>query len=381
MDQKILIGLIGIITIGMVFGGYLLLKDKEAERISFEEPEKPTKLEPKEGMKKILIVHSYHPQWGWNQDTEKGVIEGLERTNYILNKDYTLEKFYMDTKNTYTTPDQIEMMAEEAMKIIGEYKPDVVIVNDDNALKYVAVAYTLENPGEELPFVFSGINADPTIYDPIDSLENPGHTITGALERFPYYQSFSLAKRIFPDKGRIVLLADSSPSSTFLVDAFNERYLEKVDDSPLEVVGVIRVETFKGWKAAVEEYQNKSDFLGIMTYHQLRDEEGNVVPASEVMLWTINRNKLPEIGFLLFHAEDGFWSAVGVSPYKTGRYVGTITGDILDGKDPGDIPITDPQLLDLAFNLERSEMLGIEIPIDILGMATEVYPEIKRPRY
>ena len=179
----------------------------------------------------------------------------------------------------------------------------------------------------------------------------------------------------------MVLLADSSPSSTFLVDAFNERYLEKVDDSPLEVVGVIQVETFEEWKDIVEEYQNKSDFLGIITYHQLRDEDGNVVPASEVMLWTINHNKLPEIGFLLFHAEDGFWSAVGVSPYKTGRYVGTIAGDILDGKNPGDIPITDPQLLDLAFNLERSEMLGIEIPIDMLGMATEVYPEIKRPRY
>jgi len=379
MDKRIFVFFI-IIVLSLIVG-YFLLKSETPINVYFKETETELKSRHSQNMKRVLIIHSYHREWGWDQDTENGIIEGLKKGGYKLDKDYTLKTFYMDTKNKYTTTEQIKMRAEQAMNIIDEYKPDIVFINDDNALKYVAVAYTLKNPDSRLPFVFSGINVDPSVYEPIDTLEKPGHSITGALERFPYYQSFSLAKRILPNRTRVVLFADSSPSSNFVVNSFEERYLEKVNNSPLDVVAVVQVKTFREWKEKIKEYQKKADFLGIITYHQLRDDDGNIVDASRVVLWTINNNKLPEIGFLLFHAEDGFWLAVGVSPYKTGRYVGTIGAEILNGKNPGEIPIVDPKLVDVAFNLERSKMLGIEIPIDILGMATEIYPKIKKPRY
>jgi ABC-type uncharacterized transport system substrate-binding protein len=230
------------------------------------------------------------------------------------------------TKVTYTTPEQIEQRAEIALDLIAEFEPDIVFVNDDNALKYVAVEYTLKHPDKKLPFVFSGVNVDPTIYDPIKSLEMPGGPITGALERFSYYECFSLGKRIFPNASKIVLLADSSPSSTFVVEAFKERYLEKI------------------------------------------------VP--EVVNWTIHNSKLPELGVLTFHAEDGFLAAAGVSGYKTGIYVGVIGGEILEGSNPATIPIVDPKVVDIAFNLERAEMLGIEIPATELVEATKVFHSI-----
>jgi len=380
MSKQTLIIFIIIAILMIILGmGYRFVQLQEIEKFikpKIEAEKEP--IRPKE-KQKILIVHSYHKEWGWNQDTEQGVIEGLKRKGFILDKNYEFEKFYMDTKVTYTTEEQIEQRAFEAIKIIETTKPDVVFINDDNALKYVAVPY----PDEKVPFIFSGINCDPEIVysEKIDSLEKPGHNITGALERFPYYESFSLAKKIFPEKKNIVLLADSSPSSNFLVDAFKKRYLQKVKDSPLEILEVIQAKTFNEWKNTIEEYQNKTDFLGILTYHQLRDEKGEVVPASEVMMWTINRNKLPELGFLLFHAEDGFWSAVGVSPYKNGIYIGTLAGEILEGKNIENIAIKDARLIDIAFNLEKSKMLGIEIPVDVLSIATQVFQEIKRPRF
>jgi len=328
-------------------------------------------------LRKVLIVHSYDEDWSWDINTEKGIIDGFEDKGYILNMDYTLQTFYMDTKKTYVTPEQIEERAEQTIDIIEDFKPDIVFVNDDNALKYVAVPYSIDNPDKKLPFIFSGINTDPEKYDGIDSLEKPGHAVTGALERFPYYQAFSLAKRIFPNATKIVLFADHSSSSNFLVNAFNERYLEAINNSPLEVIDVVQMSTFQEWKESVEEYQNKTDFLGILTYHQLKDKEGNVTSPSEVVEWTINNSNLPEIGFLQFHAEDGFWSAVGISAYKTGKYIGRIGGDILNGKDPANISIIDPNLVDVVFNLARSKMLGIDIPADILGLATEIYQEIK----
>jgi len=330
---------------------------------------------------KVLVVHSYHESWGWNQDIQNGIIEGLGRQGYTEGQDFELEAFYMDTKITYITPEQIQERGSMALDIIREYEPDIVFVNDDDALKYVAVAYTEKYPDDSLPFVVSGTNLDPSIYAPIKSLETPDGTITGALERFPYYDAFALGKRIVPSASRIVLMTDASSSSTFVVDTFKERYLDRVSDSPLQIIGPIQVTTFEEWKQKIAEYQTKADLLGILTYHQLRDEKGNVVPAPVVVDWTVHNSSLPEIGILTFHAEDGFMAALGVSGYKTGIYVGVLGGQILGGTDPGTIPILDPQATDIAFNLERAAMLGINIPIQELIAADVVFQTIGSTRF
>jgi ABC-type uncharacterized transport system substrate-binding protein len=200
--------------------------------------------------------------------------------------------------------------------------------------------------------------------------------ITGTLERFPYYEAFALAKRLSPGAENIVLLADSSTSSTAVIDNFKATYLDVVNSSPLEVIGPIQLDTFDAWKAAVTEYQTKADFIGIITYHQLRDESGNVVPAQDVVNWTIANSDLPEVGFLTFHAEDGFLSTAGVDGYKTGIYTGVIGGEILKGTGPGTIPIIDPQAVEIAFNVCRASMLGITIPAAELAAADKVFHTI-----
>jgi hypothetical protein len=330
---------------------------------------------------KVLVVHSYHEKWGWNQDVQKGIIEGLHRQGYARDVDYQLKSFYMDTKVTYITPEQVKERGEIAISLIRDYKPDLVFVNDDDALKYVAVEYIERYPGEHLHFVFSGTNLDPSIYSPINSLEEPGGDITGALERFPYRHAFALAREIVPQATRIVLMADPSSSSTFVVNSFKERYLDKVSDSPLEIIGPIQVETFAEWQEKINEYQTKADLLGILTYHQLRDEDGSVVPAPEVVKWTVHNSDLPEVGILTFHAEDGYMMALGVSGYETGIYVGILGGEIFSGVDPGTIPIIDPGVTDIAYNLERASMLNIKFSAEELLEANIVFHEIGAGRY
>jgi ABC-type uncharacterized transport system substrate-binding protein len=322
---------------------------------------------------RVLVIHSYHEGWGWNQDIQGGIVEGLRRQGYIQAQDYQFQAFFMDTKVTYTTAEQIAERAELALGLIAELDPDIVFVNDDNALKYVAVEYINRYPQDTLPFVFCGINVDPTIYKPIESLERPGGTITGALERFPYYEAFSLARDISPNARTIVLLADSSPSSSFVVDAFHERYTAVVTDSPLEVMGPIQLETFAQWQDTVEGYQAEADYIGILTYHQLRGDGGSVVPAAQVVDWTVHNSDLPEMGVITFHAEDGYMAACGVSGYRTGIYTGAIGGQILGGTLAGDIPIADPGVTETAFNLGRAGMLDITIPAAALASADEVF--------
>jgi len=101
------------------------------------------------------------------------------------------------------------------------------------------------------------------------------------------------------------------------------------------------------------------------------------VPAPEVAKWTVHNNKLPELGLIATHAEDGILAAAGISYYKTGIYVGVIGGNILGDSEPATIAIVDPRAVDISFNLEMAEMLGIEIPAMELVEATEVFRAIR----
>jgi len=329
-----------------------------------------------QGEKKLLMVYSYHLEWGWNQDSRNGLLEGLAREGFIEGKNLEIKDFYMDTKRTYTQVEQIRQRAQMAWRIIRDFKPDLVYINDDNALRYVAVPF----PDANVPFVFAGVNVDPEKAYPkkIETLEKPGHNISGILERFPYEHSFTLTRRIMPDRKKLVMLSDMSPSGIFVKQAFDNRYMKKIKKPQLEVLASLQFKTYKEWQEAVLSYQDKADLFGIMTYHQLLDEMGNVVPSDEVAKWMIKNNKVPEIGFLMFHAEDFCLSVVGVSPHKSNRYLGTIAAEILKNeRHPAQIPITDPGKIDIAFNIKRASTLGITIPMDFLGIATELYKDFK----
>lgn len=322
---------------------------------------------------RILVVNSYDEAMTWEQDIQRGIVDGLAKMGYIEGQDYELKTFNMDTKVNYTTEDAKELRAGIALDLIDDFLPDIVFVNNDNALGYVAVSYTENNPDANLPFVFSGANGDASIYDPIEKLQVPGSPITGALERLPYLDGFTLGKAIVPNATEIVIFADSSPSSDLVASTFQERYLDKVNDSPLEVIDYIQIETFEEWKLKVSEYQTKADIIGIVNYYQLKDETGRVVPSAVVANWTIHNSDLPEIGFIANDVKNGLLAAAGISYYMTGVYVGGIGAEILEGKDPATIPIVDPKAVDIGFNLERAEMLEIEIPATELAKATVIF--------
>lgn len=52
---------------------------------------------------KVLVVNSYGKGMGWEQDIQRGIVEGLRRNGYVKGEDYELKTFCMDTKVTYTT--------------------------------------------------------------------------------------------------------------------------------------------------------------------------------------------------------------------------------------------------------------------------------------
>ncbi len=323
---------------------------------------------------RIFIVHSYSDEFSWTRDLHEGMIQGLAQGGLEPDRDYHLQTYFMDTRINFTSPHQIEERATGAIAALQDFVPDILFVTDDIALEHVAVRYTEENPEDRLPVVFAGVNIDPTRYAPIDSLESPGGTITGALERIPHSEALATARRLFPGASRVVILADAGAGSQSVQDELARDFQFTIES--FEVIEFLMVETFDQWQRAVVDYQDSADLIGVLNFHQLRDPSGEVVSPSEVIQWMVAENELPELGLVADWARDGILVAVGNSGIKTGSYVGALGVDILLGADPGTIPIVDPQRTDTNLNLARARSLGIEFPHGEVDAADAVFETI-----
>ncbi len=311
--------------------------------------------------KRVLVLHSYHPEYVWVQEVNKGILSGLAEERYFPKKNIIVEYFHMDTKRKTSKVWKLQV-AEQAMEKILSWKPHVVIATDDNAQKYVVAK--MKDSG--VNFVFLGVNADPMKYRYIDSLENPGGTITGSIERARFEETVKLLRRLKPGVKKIAIICDDGPTGVPIV----KRVLALAPQIGVEVVDVRRIGNFSRWKQYVMDVQDKADALLVVVYHTLKDNKGNAVHENEVLDWTIQNSKLPDIGFWSWAVDGGLLCSEAISGYQQGHYAASVASYVLMGQLPGDFSIDKPQRGELCVNMARAEMLGIEVPADIKRIAT-----------
>ena len=101
--------------------------------------------------KRIFIVSSYHKTYIWSQSTQKGVNAAMLKFGYLDNEQQAqklvqtdsvesskaiIRKEWMDTKRKDSRAD----MANATTRILAQiqaFKPDLVLLGDDNAAKYI----------------------------------------------------------------------------------------------------------------------------------------------------------------------------------------------------------------------------------------------------
>jgi ABC-type uncharacterized transport system substrate-binding protein len=139
------------------------------------------------GAGKCLYVSSYHRGYAWSD----GVEQGLRK---VLTGHCEIRQIDMDTKRNKSA--EFKQSAAVAVKReIETWQPDVVIVSDDNAAKYVVQQYYRD---AATPFVFSGVNWTVKEYG------FPYSNVTGIIEVAPLEAMLThaikgLSRRRHPD--------------------------------------------------------------------------------------------------------------------------------------------------------------------------------------
>jgi ABC-type uncharacterized transport system substrate-binding protein len=303
---------------------------------------------------RILRLDSYHPEYAWTFDINRGLLEALADAGWQEGEDYVIDYFYMDTKRN-TTPEYFETIAEEAIAYIENNAPDIVIGSDNNAVRLVM--QPLLETG--IPMIFAGLNDEPETYG-MATADN----VTGVLERVYIDETFSWIQNVFGEDARITALFDESVTSEVYADDLRQ-IAEEIGITNLTIH---RTNEYETWQSLVSTEADTSDVYLVGTYHTIRENDESI-NEDEVMAWTVQNSEIPIVPFWEFSMPLGVLGGSVISGYTQGFETGIMAQQILTGTSPADIPIITPQRGKLIINMSAIERWSVDIPLELLELS------------
>ena len=300
---------------------------------------------------KLLVIYSYHPEYEWCQQEKKGIDDVFKDQNVLV------EAFYMDTKRI-TNKTWEKNITDEALEKIDSFKPDLVMVCDDNACRLVATQFI----DKKLPFVFAGINEDPKVYD------LPVKNIMGVIERNLISGTIDLLKKLAPSVESVAIISDNSVTSQAAASRFTQ------ENFSVRLYEVYKTNNYDDWKKYVRKIQTEVDALGIYLYFTLeKPDSEESVPSEQVLKWTPENNTLPTFSFEEFSVKDGVLCGETQSGYEQGKEAALMAKEILRGTNPADLPVRMPKRGTLTINEKTADKLNIVIPEELKQKAKIIH--------
>ena len=279
--------------------------------------------------KKALFINSYHEGYPWSDGEEagaKGVLAGAG---------VKLDFFRMDTKRHQDEAFRKEA-GDKAKALIDSSKPDVVLLADDPAVKYVLVPYFKE---AKIPFVFMGVNWDAGKYG------LPVKNVTGMLEVALVKNLIGTLKEYAKGQRVGFLTADSE------TEHIEGPYYAK--GLGLAFTEEKYVKTFAEWKDAFVKMQEKVDVLFFGSSAGINDWNDKEAAAfaqanTKVVTGGIYDFLMPFVmlGYTKIAEEQGIWA-------------GKAAIDILKGTAPSAIPVTANKQAKIFINPKLAAKVGV----------------------
>jgi putative ABC transport system substrate-binding protein len=279
-----------------------------------------------------------------------GFLDGLRETGYVDGRNVKIEYRWAEDRS-----DRLPTMAADLVQ-----KQVAVIAATSTPAALAAKAATTT-----IPIVFE-IGADPVRLGLVASLNRPGGNVTGAT---------SLAVEVIAAKG-LELLHELIPAARIIGLLVNPANSILAEPQEREVSSAARA---LGLEIHVLKAGSERDFDGAFAKLVELHATGLVISADA--FFTSHSQQLAALAVShavpTVYARREFAVAGGLVSYGSDisdsyRLAGIYTGRILKGDKPADLPVQQATKVELVINLKAANLLGISVPVPILGRADEV---------
>lgn len=294
---------------------------------------------------KIVYVNSYHRGHPSSDEIMDAVIEEFPSDSFEL------VTYIMDTKRN-SSKDYIENKAAQLYDSIVIFNPDIVIVSDDNAVKYLIQPYFIES---EIPVVFCGVNWSDKEYN-LQTVK-----VTGMLEILPLAETLLTMKAYYPSMNKLLVLNENTTTS---------RKEKLLLDSLFNRVGVSAthelVDDFDSWKTHFEEGNNEYDIIYISTNGAIKGWDKD--EAVEFVYQNISIPVITCEDFMMPYAVVGKTKVAR----EQGIWAATTAKKILKGKNPGDFPVTRNRESAIWLNTKLADKIHFQPDKEFLNKAIKI---------
>lgn len=227
-----------------------------------------------------------------------------------------------------------------------------------------AAAQALMQSTEVVPIVIAAMDYDPIQAGVVTSLRRPGKNVTGMF--IPKLEltakRLELLREFLPQLARILVLSDP----------YTKNQLEVVR----AVAERMRIQIVE-FGFAAQPY----DFESAFDHGRKAGVEALLLPSSPVFYEQRARiaeltiaNRLPSIVDFTYWARAGHLASYGIDAVRAFARVGDIAASILKGAKPGEIPVEQANVYEVAVNLKVAKVPGLGVP-DLVRLRADVVIE------
>ena len=286
-------------------------------------------------------------QHGALDQSNAGLVDGLAAGGYVVG-----ENIEIDQQNAQGDQSNLQSIAQQFLS----NEVDIILSIATPATQVMAAATT------DIPIVGTAITSFESA-GLVESDEAPGTNVTGTHDMTPIAEQVDLLLQILPDAKTIGTIYTSSEANSIvqvniLKDVCAEKGLTVVERTISNVNDI--------QQAAQSLVDEKVDAIWLSTDNNVASAMPNVVGITD------------EAGIMTVCGEEsmvysGGTITYGINFYKIGYDAGLMAAQILDGESvPAEMPIQGPKQEDLTLviNPDAVEIIGIEIPAELMEQAT-----------
>lgn len=299
----------------------------------------------------ILALHSYHEAYPWTKEQRTGFRDVI---NTVQNLYPLYSAEYLDTKRrSFDEAYENDFVHYLQSKYKG-YRPDIIYVTDDNALKFMVHHREKLFPG--VPVLFSGVN-DLAMINTL-----PKESYTGIHENKEFFPNLQLVEKLFPKNGEVLVVGDGSETANAIQFTVQQ---EKFRTPHLK----IRCINDKHFDFVLKELKAfKGDAVILTTIGSFRTEKGHLISLVKVLDQIVAAGSFHTFSMESDYVQRGVLGGYGVDGILTGRAIGKLALQILSHPD-SPLPQSTADTNRWVFDAEILKQHNITLPQDIASQS------------
>jgi putative ABC transport system substrate-binding protein len=297
------------------------------------------------GLRRIALVHP-GTQAGYQTDFNAFRSE-LKALGHIEGKNISIEARWAEGKI-----ERLDSLAAEMVAL----NPAVIITGSSSGVVACRKATS------SIPIVFATA-ADPVEQGFVSSLRRPGGNVTGiAVYSGLNEKIVEVARQVFPMARRLAILVDDK-------EPFHRTILKRFEASArrlgIEPI-VVRISRADELDRAFNEFaQSKADALIVPNLSLLTSMRQQLVERTR-------KARLPLLSTNPIIAEVGGLLSYGTSTAENWRRAAALADKILRGANPGDLPVEQPDRIQLVINMKTAKAVGVSLSPTIIQRADKI---------